>query len=273
MLIAFRNRILTYPGMPLALACAAAAVVAAGLGTVRPHPASAQWTVTAVLQTKVAASASPAPAGVTAATAQVKQTSAQPVPACTPQVFSTPAPLNLDSADDGLTTQNDPSAYYRIYGDTASELTRQIQRCAPGSDGSASAEFTARTDYRLNWQYSVVQDDAGCHLADIKVGLHTAAAMPLWQPGMSASPGLAGRWQAFYASLLTHEQGHTTLDQNYAAKLLFNLDALGTMSCGDINAAVSSLTSADTGALDQANDAYDVATDHGAAQGAVLPGY
>jgi predicted secreted Zn-dependent protease len=194
-------------------------------------------------------------------------------PNCSPLAFGTPAQLDLASTPDSLSVQADQATPYRIYGNTADDLRTQIKRCAPDAAGSADAEFAAQTDYSLTWQYSVVVNNTSCTLTDVKVGLHTAMALPVWQPTSAATPGLAGRWQTFANSLATHEQGHADIDKTYAAKLLSDLNNMSPVPCDAITADASTVVGADVLALNQANDTYDTATNHGATQGAVLPTY
>ena len=193
------------------------------------------------------------------------------VSACTPVVFSTPSQLNLDYAAEGLSIQNDAPVHYQIFGNTADILRTQIRDCGPGATGSADAEFTGQADYNLDWQYTTAQSNGTCSATDIKVGLHTALALPYWQPTAGATSGLAQRWQNFDAALLTHEQGHISIDKAYATKLITDLDNLGNMPCNQITDHANALMNADAALLDQANDSYDTVTRHGATQGAILP--
>lgn len=195
-------------------------------------------------------------------------------PNCTPTSFGQPTGLDLSTAPAGLSVQADNPVTYHIYGDTADALRLQIEHCAPGSGSSSLAEFTADTSYNMTWQYyTVIGAGNACSLTDVKVGVHTATIMPLWQPTSSAAEGLPTRWQSFSTDLLTHEQGHVALDKQYAAKVLADLNALPAMNCDDLTSTVKSTINSDVSALNNANNNYDAATDHGATQGAVIPSY
>lgn len=192
---------------------------------------------------------------------------------CTPLSFGMPTSLDLGSAPAGLTTQIDPATPYRIYGTTAAQLQSQIRRCAPGANGNGGAEFTAQTSYRLNWQYDTTMSGTGCSVTDVRVGLHTAMALPDWQPTPGAAVGLSGRWQQFMGALTTHEEGHVAIDRSYAAKLAADLGGITNTSCNGLSSTVQAVINQDVGALNGANDSYDSRTGHGATQGAVLPTY
>lgn len=220
------------------------------------------------------ATASPAATAVAAAPVTTPAVATTPYPNCTVLYFGMPSQLNLDSAAAGLTVRADAPTTYQIYGNIASELRSQIQQCAPGAHDSSSAEFTAQTSYNLAWQYDTLTNgDGNCNIGNVKVGVHTAMALPLWQPNGNASTGLSDRWQRFTTSLQTHEQGHATLDTAYAAQLVTNLNAIGSQSCTSIANAVANTVNSSVAALNAANDAYDASTNHGATQGAVLPSY
>jgi len=235
----------------------------------RTRMVSAQQSTTQASSAIAATTVKPA----TATTQPVPAYTPTPVPSCTPLTSNAATALDLTSAPAGVNLQNDAPAQYRIYGNTASDLRAQIQRCAPGVSGSTGSEFTGQTDYYLNWQYTVIAAGSGCSLANIRVGLHTTVALPYWQPTGGAVSGLAGRWQTFINGLTAHEQGHVDIDKTYAADLYQDLENLGTIPCNTVAANVQTITSSNSAALDNANDAYDTATSHGATQGAVIPSH
>jgi len=192
---------------------------------------------------------------------------------CSRASSSQPTSLILDSRPPGLSVQIDPLATYRIYGSTADELRDQIKHCAPGASDTALAEFTGETTYNLSWQYSVQVSGDSCRLVNAKVGLHLVTSLPDWPGSSTATAGLTGRWQAFMTGLITHEQGHAALDKIYGAKLVSDLNNLGTIACTALKNDAEAIVQADTTALNQANAQYDAQTDHGNSQGAVLPTY
>lgn len=237
-------------------------------GLVQAHASGLSAVITNVSstihQSTTTTGATPTQAPITA----VHSTSVQ---RCTSMHFGLPSALSLDNAPAGLSTQTDQPTEYQIYGNTANQLRDQLTQCGPGTTGSAGAEFTGQTDYNLNWQYDTTASANVCTLDNVKVGLHTSVALPFWQPTDNATNGLAGRWQTFSNGLRTHEEGHVAIDTSYATKLLSDLNALGPIPCDQVTAAVHAVTSADSAALNSANDAYDTSTNHGATQGAILP--
>jgi predicted secreted Zn-dependent protease len=218
--------------------------------------------------TPPAAGASAAPA-VTTVKSSVNATPA--APNCAPDTaYTGPASLSLGGAAAGLTTQIDPTHYYQVYGYTNTQIRQQINACAPKLSGND--DFTGYTTYRLSWQYRYSGNaDGTCSLVAPKIGMHIGEVLPSWQASAYATPGLATKWSAFIAGLDTHEHGHITLDQQYAAQILASLQAMPATDCGTIAAQANAIINNGVAALDAANVNYDTQTNHGATQGAILP--
>jgi predicted secreted Zn-dependent protease len=220
-------------------------------------------TVSPVIKTKN----SPAPPAPIA----TSKTVALSVPACTPQSAPALTPLNLNSATAGLSVVVDSARFYTIHGYTTTDLRHQVQACAPHGSASSSAEFTAETNYQLNWQYDYSISGDICVITGVKVGLHVSQDMPVWQVPAGANAGLQSQWATFIANLQTHENGHAALDKQYAQVLLDDLRTFPPTDCANFAASIQHLTDNDVAVLNQANDNYDSSTNHGATQGAVLP--
>jgi predicted secreted Zn-dependent protease len=213
----------------------------------------------------------PAPTPAHTATVASGKTVAVNVPACTPQAALPLSPLSLANAGAGLSVAVDSPRLYAINGYTVSDLHSQIQACAPRGSGSSSAEFTAETNYQLNWQYDYSISGDTCTITTVKVGLHVNQDMPSWQILAGTNARLQSEWSTFIANLQTHENGHVALDKQYAQTLLDDLRNFPPTACTDFSASIKHLTDTDVAVLNQANDNYDTATNHGTTQGAILP--
>ncbi len=183
-----------------------------------------------------------------------------------------PAPVDLSDTADGLKQVVDPPKLYQIFGDTSDALRTQIRQCAPKSGGQAAAEFTAQTNYQLTWRYDYAEIGNGrCQVTNASVGLHINQVIPQWTAPSAASPKLASQWNDFMQALTAHEQGHVSLDLQYAQMLLGDIKNFPPTSCGQMPESIRHLTDTDANQLIQANDNYDETTNHGATQGAILP--
>jgi predicted secreted Zn-dependent protease len=158
--------------------------------------------------------------------------------------------------------------YYTVYGTTAGQINNQIFTCTPV--GLLEGRFAASTDYAINWAYSFSSNQTGqCQVTQASVSLATAITLPNWQAGFG-NVQLQNQWNAFVSHLTTHENGHIQFAQQYAAQILNDLQNFPPTDCATITQAVDSKAHSELAALDQANEAYDATTNHGATQGAIL---
>lgn len=188
-------------------------------------------------------------------------------PLCTPLAHLTSAaPLSISPP--GLHAIVDTPETYAIYGDTPAQVRAQMQACAPGT----GHEFSGSTDFWLGSQYRYTSTSADtCQLTDVAVTLHVHQTLPSWVASANAEAGLTGAWQAYMTHLKTHENGHATLDMQYAALAQTTLENLPPIPCSTVSATVTAKMNSIVAALNVANDTYDTATQHGATQGAIWP--
>lgn len=193
------------------------------------------------------------------------------LPDCTPATgYGVPSRLDLATAAEGLTVVKDPTMYYQIYGRSSAALRQQLASCAPATSGSAGGEYSGETGYSLTWQYAFLSGQDSCRLTNIKVGLHLNMILPLWRGDSLAADGLKPQWDAFAAGLQTHENGHVTIDQQHAARLISDLQNLQSDNCTNLASLAQTTIANDTAAINQANNNYDAITNHGTTQGADL---
>jgi len=192
-------------------------------------------------------------------------------PTCVADSYSGPSALDVSGSQPGVTQVVDATHYYQIYGYTADQARQQITQCAPRLSDNGN-DFTGYTSYRLSWLYNYGDNGSGqCTLSNIKVGMHISKVLPSLQLSQYANSAFAAQWQLFAPALDTHEQGHVTLDEQYAAKILTDLQNVPATDCATISQVASTLINSDVTLLNQANVNYDTQTNHGATQGAILP--
>lgn len=223
-----------------------------------------------------------APSSTTAATTTPPARTSPPVPVsapsavaapqnCTQASYNPPAQINLLNQPTGLSQVIDPTAYYQVFGNTSAQIKAQLRQCAPAINSTGDTNFSAETGDSLVWRYESTPIGAGaCTIGNIKVGLHLNMILPQWQPSGSEDSGLASSWQSLMSGLAVHEDGHVAIYQQYAQQLLTDLQSLPAADCASIEASVTAKSAADVAALNAANQAYDVRTNHGVNQGAVL---
>lgn len=187
--------------------------------------------------------------------------------ACTGNTYALPQPVSLSGAAFGLTKQIDTPTYYTVYGSSVSALRNAVVDCPLRK---AAGAFHATTAYQLNWAYTPVAEKGVCSIKDIKVGLHVNQLMPAFSPGSTVSSEVRSAWDAYSRALQTHENGHTAINTDYAARLTTALQNVGQMDCSTLTRQVQTIIDTHVTMLNTANELYDAQTNHGATQGAVL---
>ena len=196
---------------------------------------------------------------------------ANPVPACSSDnSYRSPAGLPLEKP--GLQQVIDSPAGYTVYGNTATEVMSQINKCTPVHITSGRPGlFAATTSYAINWQVDYVPGSNGLCVTDgVRVGLHVKQVFPAWQPTDSATAGLDTSWRNYITKLRAYENGHVQLDETAAATVLSDLRDFPPTDCNSIEGAATAKAKADVSAYDAANADYDTSNNYGLKQDIVL---
>jgi predicted secreted Zn-dependent protease len=194
-------------------------------------------------------------------------------PVCSPDGgFQPVGAVSADGGQTGLVQQIDQPYVHKMYGYTASQLAGLSRQCPLVIAGDNEPFVNAYTSYWIGWQYSYsAQADGQCRIDNPQVLLHIREALPVWQNSAQADAGLRAQWQAYASAVNTHEAGHVKLIQQSANQLLSSLQNLPSQACGSIKQAVDNLGADYVKQLASANENYDISTQHGAAQGAIVP--
>jgi predicted secreted Zn-dependent protease len=205
-----------------------------------------------------------APAATTTTAATTSAPSPAPEPrACSRGTLAPLAGVDLSGAGPGLVEVAEPVQRYTVNGYTVSQVRAQLAACTP------TPPWWGEARWWLNYKYRYASSSGACSLTSVSVGLHTATSMPAWNDSPDAEAGLAAHWNSFNAGLATHEQGHVEIARSGAAKLLTDLQNTA-VDCASVAEQLSAVFTADLGALNQAEEDYDVSTGHGATQGATF---
>lgn len=227
--------------------------------------------------TKVLAQERPTAKTVTAGGTQQKNVAAKQntvvtatVTKCTPSGLSTNAAIPLlNPSANGITDTGTKTSYYAVFGNTKSQIAGQIHACSPVV--SSGTRYAASTDYVINWTFKFQGDDNdNCRITTANVGISIGKILPSWQSTPTTSTDTQVAWNAFITNLSRHEEGHASLDRQYASQILSTLQSLPSTSCTSIQAEANARAKAIIVQLDQANEQYDAVTQHGTTQGATL---
>lgn len=189
-------------------------------------------------------------------------------PNCVPlESVSKPTAPSINSTLNGLNQIPTQNVSYTVYGDSTAQITNQIHSCSPVI--SDSTHYAASTEYSINWGFQYQSNDQDlCKITNASVGLAILKTLPSWNPSKTASKSVISSWNNFILNLNQHEDGHANLDKIYADKILTSLQNLPATSCETINTTANTTANEIINQLDQANNQYDAATQHGATQGA-----
>lgn len=175
-----------------------------------------------------------------------------------------PATTIVDSPDLHVTALE---RYYDVEGaDPRSALASVRQRGPRDGDG----EWAASTSWTFRWNYRPVATDA-CRVQSAAVDLQLTYTFPRWVTASPLAPAIQDAWSTYIANVQTHEAGHGEIARAAAGDLAQRLEQLEPQAnCADLAVLVDATVHArlDQHARDQA--AYDLATQHGIAQGATL---
>lgn len=200
----------------------------------------------------------------TASMARAKAETAGPTPACTPFAGSGNAAPVTAPAVPGLKIVADSPNFYTIYGNSVAAVRAQLLSCQPDH------AYAANTSYWLGARYSSVASGNGvCTLTNVSVMLRTHQVFPRLAATASTPAALRAQWQKYMSALSTHEQGHVTINQQYAQQVLRALQGLPPTACAHVDSAADRIIANVGAEMRGANDAYDARTNHGTTQGAI----
>jgi predicted secreted Zn-dependent protease len=125
----------------------------------------------------------------------------------------------------------------------------------------------------IRWQYKYESDSDWCMIKSVSVTVRILYRMPRWAGYSSASPEMKEKWDAFYARLDEHEQGHGKLAIEAARDIEREIGKLKRRSCQELKEAVNETGLGFLKQLDVSYKEYDARTKHGVLQDAVLHEY
>lgn len=165
---------------------------------------------------------------------------------------------------------NDQTVTYDVTGSTREEVLAAMVRAATAqrNEGSEGSGHFAYHTWHVDWRFETRDGPAGCRVWQPTLALTMSTRLPRWVDRDRAGPELIREWDAFAAALRGHEMGHADIALDAARDVRRALTRTVSGPCSAVGAAASRAAEE---ALRRARDrsrAYDVATHHGATQGA-----
>ncbi|MFA5683209.1 MAG: DUF922 domain-containing protein [Lysobacteraceae bacterium] len=159
--------------------------------------------------------------------------------------------------------------HYTLDAVTAAELAEQLIERRRLTDG---ARAHGLTEAHIETRYQLHPDASGqCRPDTLRVQVHIVQTLPQWVPQQTPPEALRAQMQRMLAALAVHEDGHRRHVLDAASAIERKLAALpAAINCERARRAAEGVVSRELTRLQARETNYDLATDHGRTQGAVL---
>lgn len=159
---------------------------------------------------------------------------------------------------------------YRVRGNSLEELRTSM---APNRfRDSAGMAWDAFTWWQVQWSYPFIERIGSCALGREHVSVEIRIHLPRWDPPPDADPQLVTSWNKYLAALEAHEEGHVQIALAAACEIRDVLRTLEAQSdCDRMEREADRATQAVIDRYHELEERFDIETNHGASDGAVLP--
>ena len=160
--------------------------------------------------------------------------------------------------------------YYDVRGNGEKELRCQMnQNGCRWEDGK---KYDSVTSWHVKWDYDYDREPHACSAVSFRTTLEVIYRYPKWAQHDGVPKPLVDKWDGYMKHLVTHEKGHRDIAVEATADLSRTVAALPPApSCADLDREVRALCRLRMNKLNADEKEYDVATHHGATQGALFP--
>lgn len=149
--------------------------------------------------------------------------------------------------------------YFTVSGIDASALHRSLVEKGPMVNGDKAY---AATEVAGGQDGSLVGGTSGCRIANYRMKLDFTMRLPKLRPGVTLSPGLRSRWQAFEAFVKQHEGVHRDIWIGCAADVEQAVRAVNAKSCEAAQAMATGILNQMWKQCAKKHDAFDAAQRH-----------
>lgn len=159
--------------------------------------------------------------------------------------------------------------YYEIKGNSEDELRSEL--CRYGCKWKDGKTYDSVTNWHVKWDYDHDRSPEACSSGPFKVFVDITFRYPKWVRTDGAPRALSEKWDSYLKSLVEHENGHRDMAVEAAEELSRAVAGLPPApTCAELDRRVRDLCHERMQRLDDDAKAYDAATQHGSAQGAVF---
>lgn len=158
---------------------------------------------------------------------------------------------------------------YTISGNNINDIQQAVM--ASSIKNAEGHGFAAKTNFNISWKYNFGETEYGCFIKSVDVDLKFTYLMPELINYTQLDAVTKNEWRRFYTATKIHEYGHVNITKDATRRIEWELSSiLPKGTCEEISRTANMLANNILQNQDRANLAYDIATNHGMGQGAVL---
>ncbi|MEZ0472981.1 DUF922 domain-containing Zn-dependent protease [Luteimonas salinilitoris] len=157
--------------------------------------------------------------------------------------------------------------FYEVRGNNARDLRKELGDHGPvGDDGSRHHGYTK---WHVDWTFQLIPSGKLCAIGSVETKLEVTMTLPKWNKPEGLLEDLTREWERYSTALRLHEDGHYNIAVSAAQEIERRLSGLtGTAGCKTLAEDINSKARAVIEEFRAKDLGYDVATEHGATQGA-----
>lgn len=160
--------------------------------------------------------------------------------------------------------------YYAVTGMTLVEIRQSMGQARPWKE---RLNVDGYTSWNVNWKFSVAPSASGCRCASFTTQATIGVTLPRWTAPPEAAEPVREAWGRYIAALGKHEWGHAQHARRAVTELHRRMKEVGEGSdCEGLKKRMNDLGQQVVAEFRAKDREYDERTQHGATEGAVLPG-
>jgi len=160
--------------------------------------------------------------------------------------------------------------YYTVTGATLTEIRQSVRQSRPWKEKN---ELDGMTEWRVMWQFGVMPTAGGCRCSFFGTQTTITITLPRWIAPTNAPDTVKQVWQKYAAALGQHEAGHAAIALAAAADIRKRVGEAGEgLDCAGLTKRINDLGRQVIEEHRKRDKDYDEQTQHGATEGASLPG-
>jgi predicted secreted Zn-dependent protease len=156
--------------------------------------------------------------------------------------------------------------YYRVKGDNAESVMKSLHERGPTARGKT---YFGLTTSETGFSFQLVPSESGCRIASLGVHTEIVVTLPKWDPPRQTPAVLTKQWELFLDQLTRHELWHAQASRDGTDEMWAAVTGMTGASCRQLDRKAKAEIERISKVVEQKNEDYDRATDHGRRDGIV----